>query len=197
MKSVFWIMAGLTLLIVSGCVKEDYSKVSKSLVFKPNVSVPIGSRNVTVSKPLGNLTVDTLIATDTIDFAFSDLGANRKYVETLMFRVQTTNSYPAKALVSVDYYDANGIILGSFTKLEPLILSKPSVDSVAGTTGSITNLKDIFLTSGEIDQLENAKKIIVTTVMTDMVLANALLLNWDKFSVAVTVGMQAQLIKEN
>ena len=197
MKSVFWIMAGLTLLIVSGCVKEDYSKVSKSLVFKPNVSVPIGSRNVTVSKPLGNLTVDTLIATDTIDFAFSDLGANRKYVETLMFRVQTTNSYPAKALVSVDYYDANGIILGSFTKLDPLILSNPSVDSVAGTTGSITNLKDIFLTSGEIDQLENAKKIIVTTVMTDMVLSNALLLNWDKFSVAVTVGMQAQLIKEN
>ncbi len=190
-------MAGLTLLIVSGCVKEDYSKVSKSLVFKPNVSVPIGSRNVTVSKPLGNLTVDTLIATDTIDFAFSDLGANRKYVETLMFRVQTTNSYPAKALVSVDYYDANGIILGSFTKLDPLILSNPSVDSVAGTTGSITNLKDIFLTSGEIDQLENAKKIIVTTVMTDMVLSNALLLNWDKFSVAVTVGMQAQLIKEN
>lgn len=197
MKMLLGVLVLLMPLVLGGCIKEDYSKVSQLVVWTPNYSAAVGAQTSTFPAPPLVAPPTSVSISDTISFSFADLFTHRELVESLMFRVNVANNYPAEVTISVDYFDASGIILGSFTKSSPFVMQKPWVEASSGKTATTWSERDIFLTNAEIDALQNAKWIIITSVLTNIELSDPLLTHWSDFSIKATVGLQAQMRKSS
>ena len=191
------ILFGLSIFLLGGCVNNDYTKISDSILFKPNYSLPIGAQNSVVPTPLSNNDLGTVALSDTIEYSLTDIADKREYIEWLMFRVSSSNSYPAEVQVSVDYYDEGWNFLGSFTSSNPFIIAKPTVDASKGTTGTNSNQVDYFISDSDIDQVIKMNYILITTTITNVTLSDELRANWNDFTIYTTVGIQAQLRKQN
>lgn len=187
----------LAFLLLTGCINNDYNKISDSLLLTPNYSLPVGAQNSIAPKPLSSSDLSSIVVQDTIQYSLADLTDKREYIDWLMFRVGSLNSYPAQVSIAADYYDSSGNFLGSFTKTAPLIIPKPVVNELAGTTSQTQNQADFYLYATDIDLIMKMERIIITVTISDLTLSDALLSNWNNFRIYTSVGIQAQLHKQN
>ena len=181
-------------LILTGCVKEDFTKFDRTIVLRPNVSVPVGLQTTLVDYP--NPTSSTEITiTDTISYDFADLFKTPEYIESIMFRVQTINSYPAHATIEALYMDNAGTILGSITKNAPIEITCKAVFPNEGRTEEGIVVNDYPFDTNEFQILQQGKKVLITIHLTDFVDSPELAANWANFSLTTTVGLQVQINK--
>ena len=114
-----------------------------------------------------------------------------------MFRVQSTNSYPATAIVHAYYYNSNNELLGSLTKDKPLEINCQSINSESGTTNASVSSGDYYFTKAEFESLQWASKVIIVTELQNIILSQPLLNNWSQFNVVTTVGLQVQINRQS
>lgn len=179
------------------CVTEDYSKIDSSLEWRPNFSIPLGSQRTTIPQPPLLTPPSSIILQDTIAYSFEHLFKEQEYIESLLFRVQAVNSYPATAIINVSYYDSQGNLLGSFTKNRPLMVDISNVDSSNGTTVSGHTITDYPIPVSEFETLKLATKIILVTEFQNITLSQPLIDNWSNFSLVATVGLQVQINRKS
>lgn len=197
MKRILTSLFLLSQFFFWGCVSDDYSKIDTSVTLRPNYSIPLGVQTTVVPQPPSIISPPSIILQDTIAYSFENLFKNSEIIESIMFRVQTTNSYPATAVVNAFYYDTNGVLLGSLTKDNPVIVTAQNIDSINGTTSVGQTIGDYYFNVDEFELLKRATQIIIVTEFQDVTLSQPLLNNWSSFSVVTTVGLQVQINRQS
>ena len=183
--------------LISSCINEDYTKVDTAIVYRPNFSIPMGFKTTVVPQPTSLVPPVSITIQDTISYSFENLFKNPDEIESIMFRVQSTNSYPATAIVHAYYYNSNNELLGSLTKDKPLEINCQSINSESGTTNASVSSGDYYFTKAEFESLQWASKVIIVTELQNIILSQPLLNNWSQFNVVTTVGLQVQVNRQS
>lgn len=183
--------------LISSCITEDYTKVDSSVIYRPNFSIPIGLQTTVVPQPPSLVPPVSVTIQDTISYSFENLFENPEEIESIMFRVQSTNSYPATAIVQAFYYNSNNELLGTLTKDKPLEIYCQSINSDAGTTIAGISSGDYYFIKAEFGSLQLATKVIIVTEFQNIILSQSLLNNWSNFNVVTKVGLQVQINRQS
>lgn len=183
--------------LISSCITEDYTKVDSSVIYRPNFSIPMGLQTTVVPQPPSLVPPVLVTIQDTISYSFENLFENPEEIESIMFRVQSTNSYPATAIVQAFYYNSNNELLGTLTKDKPLEIYCKSINSDAGTTIAGISSGDYYFTKAEFGSLQLATKVIIVTEFQNIILSQPLLNNWSNFNVVTKVGLQVQINRQS
>lgn len=197
MKNLKYLFFITLACLISSCITEDYTKVDGSVIYRPNFSIPMGLQTTVVPQPPSIVSPGSITIQDTISYSFENLFKNPDEIESIMFRVQSTNTYPATAIVNAFYYNSLGELLGSLTKDNPLSITCQSINSENGTTTAGVSSGDYYFTKAEFESLQWATKVIIVTEFQNIILSQPLLNNWSNFSVVTTVGLQVQINRQS
>ncbi len=197
MKNLKYLFFIIFACLISSCITEDYTKFDSSVVYRPNFSIPMGLLTTVLPQPPSIVPPVSITIQDTISYSFENLFKNPDEIESIMFRVQSTNSYPATAIVQAYYYNSNNELLGSLTKDKPLEIYCQSINSESGTTNAGVSSGDYYFTKAEFESLQWATKVIIVTELQNIILSQPLLNNWSQFNVVTTVGLQVQINRQS
>lgn len=185
----------LIMIMLGACLKQDYSKISSELIYRPDVSVPLGKSLFSFSKPIDTSLIvfipQQIQIIDTIPYDPITVFQNLELVNELRYRIYIESIYPAQIQVEAFYMGANNEILGSLTKGEILELEPSMVNQSGVLLQKSILLKDIYLNNAEVLALERVKRLNVVVHFYDVtkdVLANIL-----AYEVTVHIGVQAKM----
>lgn len=99
--------------------------------------------------------------TDTIEFSFSE---NVNNIESLMFRVNVVNGFPAQLEAQVEVLDTNKNVLFTLFQTAENVLEPAPVNSSGRVIEPIQKITDIFLNENQISLLKDAGFIVVSGV---------------------------------
>ncbi len=184
----------VSLMLLPACVKEDYSKISDDYHWKPSVSLPFRSIVFTADNfqvPPSELAINsTPVFSKSIDFEFSEIYTRSEYVDSLLFRMDIKNSFPAQLKVAVYYMDAAGSIIKN---IAPLTLKKPLIDE----SGSIIQTENLLyehrLKKSDIPTLEQNKSILIRILIEDLELKQEVLDKSDEWKIDVSIGLRSAM----
>lgn len=183
-----------SLMLLPACVKEDLSKISNNLRWKPSVSLPFRSIVFTADNfliPPSELAINsTPVFSKSIDFEFSEIYTRSEYVDSLLFRMDIKNSFPAQLKVAVYYMDAAGSIIKN---IAPLTLKKPLIDE----SGSIIQTENLLyehrLKKSDIPILEQNKSILIRILIEDLELKPEVFDKSDEWKIDISIGLRSAL----
>ncbi len=183
-----------SLLLLPACVKEDLSKISDSYQWKPSISLPLRSINFTADDfqvPPSELGINSIpVFSKSINFEFSEIYTESGYVDSLLFRMDIKNTFPAQIKVAAYYMDAAGSIIKN---IPPLTLLKPEIDESGSVTQIVNQLYDHQLTKDDISTLEQNKSILIRILIEDLELKPEVLNKSDEWNIEISIGLRSTL----
>ena len=93
----------LIMIMLGACLKQDYSKISSELIYRPDVSVPLGKSLFSFSKPIDTSLIvfipQQIQIIDTIPYDPITVFQNLELVNELRYRIYIESIYPAQIQV--------------------------------------------------------------------------------------------------
>lgn len=183
-----------SLLLLSACVKEDLSKISDAYQWKPSISLPLRFIKFTADDfqvPPSELGINSIpVFSKSIDFEFSEIYTESGYVDSLLFRMDIKNSFPAQIKVAAYYMDAAGSIIKN---IAPLTLVKPEIEESGSITQIVNQLYEHRLTKDDISTLEQNKSILIRVLIEDLELRPEVLNKSDEWNIDISIGLRSAL----
>lgn len=182
------------LILLPACVKEDLSKISDNYQWKPSVSLPFRSLIFTADDfqvPPSELGIySTPVFSKSIDFEFSDIYTSSEYVDSLLFRMDIKNSFPAQLKVAFYYMDDAGSIIKN---IAPLTIKKPLIDENGSVIKTENLLYEHRLNNADISTLEQNKSILIRILIEDLESKTEVLNKSDEWKIDISIGLRSAL----
>jgi len=189
--------AGLLVFLFTSCYKTDPDKISDDFVWSPDISLALGEVETSLSKIPPNDVPYHYSATlyDTINVDISDLFDKREYVDSMIFRLNIENQFPAQGRVFI-FYPVKGQDLDydrSLTGDQPVLIAAGRIDSEGKSTIPSKKQEDISVTSSQIDDLFTASFLVIRTDVIDIIVDQPVKNNLLNYKFSSQVGLQAKL----
>ncbi len=182
-----------TILLLSGCLKEDVSNIGGNISIQPEYAIPIGSPDLALGTYLNTLNqlnpIDTM-QLDTLDgflydgelyqipkrfnylqnlsFTLSGATSTSEFITAAMFRTNAVNKIPAKIELQIYFNNAGGKVIDSLYENGPMIIEPAVLDSVGNVTATSEQWK--YDTSFSDDRLQNLYNISSIDVSTEVII---------------------------
>lgn len=187
-------------LFIQGCVKEDLTKLSDTLDWQPNFSLPVATVVINSGDYAGslsfldsyNLTKEILIS-KTIDFNFTDIFSQEEYVEKLMFRFDIKNKFPARLEAYAYYLDNNLQIVKSVLTDPPIHIPASQVDDEGNIINESQVIHDEYFGKEDIPLLTSVKYVLIQMYIKELDQREMILSQIDNYEIELGVGIRAYL----
>jgi hypothetical protein len=203
-KSIRLLLLVGLVVSVSSCYKTDIDLISNDLVWSPNFSIPVGAnvfmlkaRDTINVKPGNFYTFPRIPRYDTLEFDLSDLFDIRDVIDSMVFRVNIMNEFPAQGEVFI-FYPENGqqpSYSRSLTGDKPIEIAEGKIDAEGKVTIPAKKTLDIPVTSSQIDDLMTSHRLIIRTYVRNLYVTEAVKNNYMTYRFITQLGMQAQIVK--
>ncbi len=167
-------------------------------------SNPMGNTGVNFMEDTSKFTVDAELEmplkgfaygfgiTDTIPFEFSE---NIEEIESVMFRFNITNGFPVDLTTNITIVDANYALLHTLSTTAVQFVQSAAVGSDGRVTTPTNKITDITLNRAELNNLSNAKYLIIgaqSETLNGANPTNQIVEFLDTYKVDFKLGMQIQ-----
>ena len=194
------------IIISSSCIKEDFSKINESFQWNPEFSAPVGYKTLTLTNNYPGFDstqldfdfitqfpdwaiVEFIILQDTVNFDFSSSFDETEYIEKLLFRLNSWNSFPVNTNFSLYFAESSYVIVDSINvSLEPgEVNNEGEVVSVTAKT------QDFIFEESRIEGLENVNFIILIGEINNFQPDSSFLKYYPDCFIKFQLGVQAKL----
>ena len=182
--------------LFSSCYKTDFDNISDELTLKPDVSFPIGETVLSLASvpdkdPPFRFSKQLY---DTVQFSLSDIANSREVVDSVMFRINLENEFPAQCDIYVFYksqdYD------NSLTGKEPISIAPGKIDDAGKSTIPSKKQVDVWLDSTQVDILYTSDILIIEVRVLDMIVTQPVKDNATSYRFTTGLGLRAKLLYE-
>jgi len=187
-------------LLNNSCVKEDLSKISSDFNWKAALSLPVSSITMNSENYRGGISlismynmIGMVIYTETIDFNLSDIFIESEYVDSLLFRLDIHNDFPAEIEVFAYYMNDKGQIVRNVISDNSLTIDRPTIDDEGNITKSNQIIHDERFTKTDIPDLLETKQILLRVFIRDMDLRPEVVNKIDDFDINISVGLRSSV----
>ncbi len=195
----YFISCFITILI-SGCVKEDLSKISDDFIWEPTFSFPISELDLGTDDYNGsqgflgyyNTNQEVLISEYT-KFSFINITDNAEEVKELMFRFDIENNFPANLEIYGYYIDQSGNIIKSILQDPPLDINAAETDDDGSVIKSNSIIHDISLHEEDDELINSVRQILLIIYFKELDESPNVIQQIDNYNVDVSVGVRAAL----
>ena len=182
------------------CYKTDIDKISDDIARRPDVSLPVGKVELSLTSVPDKDPPFRYSKTlyDTLDFGISDIFTSREEIDSVMFRINLVNEFPAECDVIIFYPEfGQGLDYDrSLTYKEPIVIAPGKIDAEGKSTIPSKKQEDIWLTSNQIDELFTADVLVVRVLINDMIVTQPIKDNITHYKHTVGLGLRAKLVYE-
>lgn len=194
------LMSSLFVATLSSCLKQDYSEISQEYIWKPILSVPFFTQEVSNTNYLGDnsfifdyVNLGEVAIGDTLEFNYSDV-FNDFGVEQLMFRFFIQNGYPAELNIQANYLDEE------YNTIKTLFSDTLKVDNAeVNSEGDIIELinftHDEYVFQDDLIEIENAKHISVSILLLNVDNSEEVIAKLEEYEVELNMGVRAYIVK--
>ncbi len=194
----------LVAFVSSSCFKTDTDSISDSLTWTPNISFPVGDISFSLpQEETDNINVGDFYTPppefwyDTLEFDISVMITYRESIESLIFRINMTNEFPAQSEIFI-FYPEDGQRVDysrSLTGSDPIEIAAGEIDTEGKVTIPSKKQVDIMLTDNQIDDLMTSPRLIIRTVVRNMYITEEIKNNVSQYRFMTQLGVQAQIVK--
>ncbi|MBA7566601.1 hypothetical protein ES708_08293 [subsurface metagenome] len=196
----------LMIIISSSCVKEDFSKINESFQWNPEFSASVGYSTLTLTNNYPGFDSTQLdydfitqfpdwaieefiILQDTVNFNFSSSFDETEYIEKLLFRLNSWNSFPVNTDFNLYFAESSYVIVDSINvSLEPgAVNNEGEVILVA------TKTQDFTFEKNRIENLGNVNFIILVGEINNFQPDTSFLKYYPDCFIKFQLGVQAKL----
>jgi len=205
LKSKIWLFGFLFFVVLlTSCYKTDPDMVSNELTWNPDLSLPVGTATYSISqKDAENIDVGDFYTTppsawyDTLEFNVSEMVDYRENIDSVIFRINLTNEFPAQGEIHVFYPPGNAApeYEYSLTGEHPIEIAPGEIDKNGEVTIPSKLRRDIPMTSKQIDDLMNSQRLIIRTVVRGLFVTQEIKNNLTKYRFITQVGVRVKIIK--
>ncbi len=192
--------AFLLAFLLFSCYKTDPDKISDDIKWKPDVSLPMGETELSLTSVPDKVPPFrySKILYDTLDFGISDIFDSRGEIDSMMFRINLVNEFPAECDVIIFYPEyGQGLDYDrSLTGDEPIVIAPGKIDSDGKSTIPSKKQVDIWLTSKQVDQLFTADILVVRGLINDLIVTQPVKDNITNYKFTAGLGLRAKLVYE-
>ncbi len=197
MKHSISIVLILTLL---GCVGMDTHNISQDITYTPEVALPVGTMRLEYDSefdlplviPPDNIPF-SFTKRDTLYFNMNGLFEEREHIQSLFFRLDNINRFPAKVIAKVYFIDDSGDNV--YLTPEEGITMPPAELNIYGQVIEYykewTDLPP--LTENEIDILMASNRFVIELTITDLILTPEIRENFMFYYIQSAAGVEANL----
>jgi len=197
-KLIVWVF--MAVLVFSSCYKTDPDMISDDLVWSPDISMPLGDVQASLSQREADAippnTHVSKVLYDTLKFSISDIViSGRDQIDSVMIRLNMVNEFPAQARIFV-FYPESGQPLDydrSLTGDEPILIAPGKIDDSGKSTIPSKKQTDIWLTSKQIDDLYTSHILVIRTDIIDMIITQPVKDNLTEYKFTTQIGLQAKI----
>ncbi len=131
---------------------------------------------------------------DTLPFKFN---TNVDIIESILFRINSTNGFPINFETNLILLDSNDVVLFDLYNTNNEVLAAAPVDGSGRVTSRANKINDIKLSKSQIALLKNATKIIITgTAATTQPATTTIVKIFDDYKLSLKLGIQT-VLKQN
>ena len=131
---------------------------------------------------------------DTLPFKFN---TNVDIIESILFRINSTNGFPINFETNLILLDSNDVVLFDLYNTNNEVLAAAPVDVSGRVTSRANKITDIKLSKSQIALLKNATKIIITgTAATTQPATTTIVKIFDDYKLSLKLGIQT-VLKQN
>ena len=194
------------IIISSSCVKEDFSKINESFQWNPEFSAPVGYKTLTLTNNYPGFDSTQLdydfitqfpdwaieefiILQDTVNFDFSSSFDETEYIEKLLFRLNSWNSFPVNTDFNLYFAESSYVIVDSINvSLEP-----GEVNNEGEVILVATKTQDFTFEKNRIENLGNVNFIILIGEINNFQPDTSFLKYYPDCFIKFQLGVQAKL----
>ncbi|WP_282036012.1 hypothetical protein [Saccharicrinis aurantiacus] len=201
MPSLFRILlSSLFVATLSSCLKQDYSEISQEYIWKPVISVPFFTQEVSDANYIGDnnfiydyVNLGEVIIGDTLEFDYSTI-FNDFGLEQIMFRFFIRNGYPAELNIQANYLD------GEYNTIKTLFSDTLKVDNAdVDSEGDIIDLvnftHDEYVNQDDLIEIESAKHISVSILLLNVNNSEEVIAKLEEYEIELNMGVRAYIVK--
>lgn len=196
----------LMIIISSSCIKEDFSKINESFQWNPEFSAPVGYKTLTLKYNYTGFDSTQLdydfitqfpdwaieefiILQDTVNFDFSSSFDETEYIEKLLFRLNSWNSFPVNTDFNLYFAESSYVIVDSINvSLEP-----GEVNNEGEVILAAKKTQDFTFEKNRIENLGNVNFIILIGEINNFQPDTSFLKYYPDYFIKFQLGVQAKL----
>ncbi len=191
-------------IVATSCFKSDVDSISDKITWSPNLSLPVGDVSFTLPQEeadkinVGDFyTPPPELWYDTLEVDISGIVTYRESIQSLMFRINMTNEFPAQSEIFIFYpEDGQGVDYSlSLTGSNPIEIAPGEIDVEGKVTIPSKKQVDIELTSTQIYDLMTSPRLITRTVIRNMYITEEIKNNFSQYRFITQLGVQVQIVK--
>ena len=192
------------ILLLTSCYKTDPDMVSNEFTWKPDLLLPVGTDTYSITqKEAENIDVGDFYTTppqtwyDTLEFNVSEMVDYRENIDTVIFRINLTNEFPAQGEIYVFYPPGNEqpSYEYSLTGEHPIEIAPGEIDDQGKVAIPSKLRRDIPMTGKQIDDLMNSQRLIIKTVIRSLFVTQEIKDNLTDYRFITQVGVRVKIIK--
>ena len=191
----------ILLIILSGCIKDDLTKLNTEVEWTPELAFPIGETLVKFKNtpdftnlPDG-ITDITLSRIDTFSFETKGVFDYRENITGVQIRIISENRFPFDALVKGYFGNNRDDLLFSFTEPNHMTLPAASIDKNGNITSSHEVVYDFTLSDEQIDLMWEGQMVTLNTTIEISESDSIALKNLSNYQLVSQAGIKANIIK--
>jgi len=192
-------MSSLFITTLNSCLKQDYSEISQEYIWKPIISVPFFTQEVSDTNYIGDnsfifdyVNLGEVIIGDTLEFDYSTI-FNDVGLEQIMFRFFIRNGYPAELNIQAHYLDNEYNTIKTLFS-DTLKVDNANVDSEGDIIDLVNFTHDEYVNQDDLIAIESAKHISVSILLLNVNNSEEVIAKLEEYEIELNMGVRAYIV---
>ncbi len=189
----------LIILLLSACVKNDYSNFSDDYSWTPVVSIPLYNTQMLEDEYAGRRTFENdyvyrgeVDLCDTLDFDLEEIVEEQEYIESYMLRLNIRNGFPAKLRLYAVYLNSDYLAIATAVE-DTLQLDSAKVDNTGALTEIPLFIHDEYVDEAKMAELTNVKYLLVKAKLTETNQSPEVIANLSNYYIDLKMGIRMNI----